>query len=464
MPARYSKFFRAIHITGDAILLNFSFLLVNTIYYKSFQVSLSDHYVKQFLYINLFWFVSATTFKVYDIYRVIRLEEVFSRLLQTFVFHILLIFAFVIAFKEYIYSYKLFASKYVCFVFLLVSWRVFFLYALKFFRKHGLNFRRVIIIGAGPIGEDIYDFFLQNPEHGYKFLGFFDNNQDNIQRFPHLVMGSVEESKAYALKNMVDEIYVSLPDMNNDVVHDLIEFADKNLIRVKLLPDFRGFLYKRVEINFYNRVPIIMLRKEPLENPVNRVLKRSFDIAFSLFVLVFIFPWLFLIIAGIIKITSPGPVFFRQLRSGKDNRPFTCYKFRSMSINSQADQIQAQRDDPRITRIGRFLRKTNLDELPQFINVLMGHMSVVGPRPHMLKHTEEYSKIIDKFMVRHFVKPGITGLAQAKGLRGQTSDPQMMHKRVQMDVFYIENWSLFLDIKIIMITIWKMFTGDKNAF
>jgi Undecaprenyl-phosphate glucose phosphotransferase len=306
----------------------------------------------------------------------------------------------------------------------------------------------------------MYHFFRRHPEHGYRFLGFFSENGNGDSQ----IIGKVEEVKKFALEHDVDEIYCSLPDLTNERVHDLIDFCEKNLVRFRLLPDFRGFDNRQVDISFYDTIPVLTVRREPLENFSNRVVKRTFDIVFSSLVILLVFTWLVPLIAFLIKLSSKGPVFFKQLRSGRDNRPFMCYKFRSMRVNTLADELQATKNDPRITAIGKFLRKTSLDELPQFYNVLIGNMSVVGPRPHMLRHTEEYSKIVDTFMVRHFVKPGITGLAQVSGFRGETTDPLLMHKRVENDVWYIENWSFFLDLKIILLTIWTILKGDKNAF
>ena len=211
-------------------------------------------------------------------------------------------------------------------------------------------------------------------------------------------------------------------------------------------------------------MPIITLRDEPLTDFVNRVIKRIFDILFSLFVILFILSWLFPIIAIIIKLNSKGPVLFKQKRSGIDNKEFICYKFRSMTVNRDSDSKQATMNDTRVTRIGKFLRKTSLDEFPQFINVLIGDMSIVGPRPHMIKHTNEYSALIQKYMVRQLVKPGITGAAQVRGFRGETKSLKDMEGRIRLDVWYIENWSFWLDINIIFKTIWNSLKGDDKAF
>ena len=473
MAARFSKFFRSAHLVGDVLLLNFAFFVGNAIYYNNLTISFNDHYIKQFLYINLFWAVATSFVKVYGIYRVMRFESIFILLLRAFFLHLLLIFAFVVIFKEYLYfhsSYKLFAVKYLAFAISTTGWRIGFLYLLKVIRKQGLNFRNVIILGTGPIAQEAYNFFVKHPEHGYRFLGFFHNaiHQEKdtnifVNNKESLLVGSINEVKKFSSENNVDEIYCSFTDLDNETIQDLMEFADDNLIRFKLLPDFRGFMKRRVEVNFYDDVPVLIIRKEPLDNIGNRLAKRFFDIIFSLLVILLIFPWLIPIIAISIKLSSKGPVFFKQLRSGRNNHPFYCHKFRSMYMNGTANDLQATKDDPRITGIGKLLRKTSLDEVPQFFNVLMGNMSVVGPRPHMLQHTEQYSKIVDSFMVRHFVKPGITGFAQVKGFRGETTDPVLMEKRIQNDLWYIENWSLLLDIKIILLTIWNMLKGDKNA-
>lgn len=464
MAARYSRFFRATHITGDVFILNFSFYLLNSVYYNDLFISFTDHYVKQFIYINLFWGISASILRIYDLYRVVRIESIIIQLLKTFAFHLLLCFAFVVFFKEKINSYRLFSFKYSTFVLLTLSWRIGFMFILKFLRTRGLNFRNVVILGTGPVAIETYDFFVKHPEHGYHFLGFFENGMHReISLHQPVAARPIGELKQFALENNVDEIYCAIQDVDYQTVGELMKFSDDNLIRFKLLPDFRGFAGKKLEINFYDHIPVLMARKEPLDNLANRVAKRFFDIFFSLGVLILIFPWLLPLVALLIKVSSPGPVFFKQWRSGLNNRPFVCYKFRTMRPDNHNPQQQATKDDPRVTKIGRILRKTSLDELPQFFNVLKSDMSVVGPRPHMIQHTEKYSKLIESFMVRHFVKPGITGLAQVRGFRGETTDPSMMKSRVRHDIWYIENWSFLLDLKLIFLTIFNVFKGEKNA-
>ena len=212
-----------------------------------------------------------------------------------------------------------------------------------------------------------------------------------------------------------------------------------------------------------NSVPVLTTRRAPLGVLTNSYAKRIFDIIFSLLVICTVFPFIFPVIALAIRLDSEGPILFKQLRPGKKNKLFECYKFRTMCPNTNTE-MQASKNDMRVTRVGKFLRKTSLDELPQFFNVLFGNMSVVGPRPNLVSHMEEYSKIISDYKIRHFITPGITGYAQVNGLRGEIREPSMMARRIQYDVNYLENWSLILDMKIIALTVWNMVKGDKNAY
>lgn len=244
-----------------------------------------------------------------------------------------------------------------------------------------------------------------------------------------------------------------------------IDFCENNLVHFYSVPALPNYCQRRMNVEFVYEIPIMTIRKEPLASSFNRFCKRIFDILFSLFVLIVFYWWIYILVALVTKFTMPGPVLFRQKRSGQYGQTFECLKFRSMKVNAEADTLQATKNDPRKTKWGSFLRKTNIDEMPQFINVLKGDMSVVGPRPHMLKHTEEYGKLIDKYMVRHYAKPGITGWAQVTGWRGETSELWMMEGRIKEDIWYLEHWSLLLDVVIIMKTVLNMFGREKgNAY
>ena len=252
--------------------------------------------------------------------------------------------------------------------------------------------------------------------------------------------------------------------MNNEQINEIVNFADNNLKTLKFLPDNKNIYTKKLKFEYYDYLPILSLRDIPLHRPLNALIKRTFDILFSLLMIFGLLIWIGPILAILIRLESKGPLFFIQKRSGLDNRAFNCYKFRSMAMNKDADKQQASKNDMRITKIGKFIRKTSIDELPQFYNVLFGNMSVVGPRPHMLKHTDEYASRVDKYMLRHFVKPGITGLAQVKGYRGEIQKESDILNRIKLDIFYIENWSFLLDIKIIVQTILNVFKGEDKAY
>ena len=260
----------------------------------------------------------------------------------------------------------------------------------------------------------------------------------------------------------ISAVYCSLSSTRADEIWQLIACCTRHVTLFYSVPNVRNYLKRKMNMALYGDVPVLYISEIPLNRPVNKLFKRVFDIVVSVIFLVFFFPWIYLIVGAIIKLTMPGPVFFKQKRTGLDGKEFWCYKFRSMKVNDEADSAQATKDDPRKTKFGNFMRHTNIDELPQFWNVLMGTMSIVGPRPHMLKHTEVYSQLISKYMVRHFVKPGITGWAQVTGCRGETHELWQMERRVRKDIWYIENWSFLLDLKIIWLTIWDVISG-KNG-
>ena len=465
MQIRYSKFIRSIHLVGDILLLNISFIISYFIKFDSIAIDKTYpyQYFSLLLILNLSWFLVIGLLKIYDIIRTAQTEQIIIDLVKAVFLHVLIISASLFFLKFHLISRELIIVTYLIFVFLILLWRMLFLYALKLYRKSGFNYRRVVVVGANTVGHEIMQFLTSDVSLGYNFLGFFDDNYPQSKE-NGMVIGKVENVNDFALKNKVDEIYYALSDTSVAAVKELIEFSEKNMIRFKIVPEHLRYVPKNVVVDYYSTIPVILIRKEPLENIFNRFVKRTFDLFFSLFVIVVLFSWLFPIIAVFVKLSSPGPVFFRQKRSGKQRKEFWCLKFRTMKINKGADSQQATEDDIRITAAGKFLRKTSLDELPQFLNVLKGDMSVVGPRPHMLKHTEEYSKIINKFMVRHFITPGITGWAQVNGYRGITTDAAKMQKRVEYDVWYIENWSFLLDIKIILNSIWILIIGDKHAF
>ena len=467
MINRHTTFFKALNLTIDYLILNISMVATYFIEDKSTIFWASNRrYLPIVLVFNLIWLLSANISGLYE--QVLNKDSVktYRVVIRTyflFVSFICFTILILIGTETYFITRQYLFYSLALFGFLLGLWKLIFLTIRKSDRASFIDTRDIIIIGGGRIGLDLYNYFIQNPDTGYKTVGFFDDEPSNIKD-QDLYLGGTDECISYVIKNKVAEIFCTLPVSQSATIEKLMLDADKNLIRFKFVPEYYDYAKKPTFIQSFGHIPIISVRTEPLENVLNRSIKRFFDIIFSLFVIIFVFSWLFPILAIIIKLESKGPIFFTQVRSGRDNHPFKCYKFRSMKVNNDSDKVQATRNDKRITKTGAFLRKTSLDELPQFFNVLIGNMSVVGPRPHMISHTEQYSKLIDRFMVRHFLKPGITGWAQIKGLRGETKTVDAMLQRVEADVWYLENWSFLLDLKIIFLTVRNSAKGEENAF
>ncbi len=324
--------------------------------------------------------------------------------------------------------------------------------------------KSMVIIGAGLKGTQLFEYVHKNHQNKYKILGYLDDMNGNTMIGADQVVGSVDDFASYFDQNKVQEVFCALPSYADEKIKAIQQYCEQHLIRFRKVYDEGMFVSSREARVQFGNLPIVLPRHEPLQSTLSQGVKRLFDILFSGFVLLFVFPPVLLVIGTMIKLTSKGPVFFLQRRNGQHNKEFRCWKFRTMVVNDQSDSKQATKDDPRVTPIGAFLRKTNLDELPQFINVFKGDMSVVGPRPHPIKLNESFKDVVEKYMARHFVKPGVTGLAQVNGFRGETREKKQMQKRIQYDIHYIGNWSLWLDIKIVFLTIWNMVHGEENAY
>ena len=331
---------------------------------------------------------------------------------------------------------------------------------LKHFRRKGYNFLRVVIVGTGPTAVRLCRSLQRDAGFGYYILGFFDDEPG--AGFSLGKVYPLSELSSFVAENGVQQIYFSLSG-HHPALGEVIKAADNNVAEFFYVPQLPRTMNRPFQIRSIGETPALLMGRNPLKRPINRFVKRSFDIAVSS-VFLCIYPLVYIPVAIAIKLTSPGPVYFKQERTGYMGKTFKCLKFRTMRVNAAADSCQATKDDPRKTRLGDFLRRTSLDELPQFINVLKGDMSIVGPRPHMLKHTEDYTRLVDHYMLRHAVKPGITGWAQVNGFRGITDQLWKMERRVEHDVWYIENWSFLLDLKIMVRTVLNAFMGEQNAF
>ena len=457
----YSRYFWFIHFIGDIILINISFLL--SYYYKFGSLIADDRYIFLLVIFNFIWMFTAFMLDLYSIIRLKRVDRIFFNLIRAGIINGFVIAAILFSLNDDSpFSREHLYYTYSGVFILVLLWRYLSIKLIFLYRRYGYNYDRVIIVGGGDVAKGLHDYFFSDDILGIKLLAIFSENKLTFNS--NVKSENLNLIKEFIIKNEVDEIYYTMPLTYTEKIQDLVDFADQNLIRFKVVPDFRGFPLRRVNIDFFDNVPVLSFRKEPLKDNLSRLSKRFFDIFFSFSVIIFILSWLYPLIGFLIKVSSRGPVLFQQKRSGLDNKEFWCYKFRSMRQNSSADLKQASKNDSRITEIGKLLRKTSLDEFPQFINVLKGDMSVVGPRPHMIKHTEQYSALIKKYMVRQLVKPGITGAAQIRGFRGETKELNEMEGRVKWDVWYIENWTFFLDINIIFKTIFDVFKGDEKAY
>lgn len=397
--------------------------------------------------------------------RLIKYEDIIRRATSTCFMMLLFVSLIIFVSKPFADFPRtfLFYSMLAYFIFMLTE-RIILRKILMRFRANKGNLKNVILVGNE---QTVYQLFeiLKTPIYGYNIVGFFYDGECTNQEMAAKRLGGTGDIYGWlTVHSNINEIYGCFPKEQHDTINMMSKFCDNHLIRFYYIPAINVFK-GNMAITFMEGIPVIARREEPLRKDSNKLAKRIFDIIFSSFVLLLIFPWIFIFVSVMIKIQSPGPIFFLQERTGLDGKIFKCIKFRSMKVNNDADEIQATKNDPRKFPFGDFMRKTNIDELPQFINVFLGDMSVVGPRPHMLKHTAEYSKLINHFMVRHFAKPGITGLAQVSGFRGETRHIDQMEGRVKKDIEYIENWTFLLDLKIIVKTVTNMFGKEKgNAY
>jgi len=375
---------------------------------------------------------------------------------------------FIFITKEDLFT-RNFVIYYAILLILLISIRVIiFRKALKSLRKKGKNIRNLLIIGDGEIGQKFRKMIEYNPDFGYKFSGFIkekDTTDSDVD-----IVGKPDDLEQVIPKLKIDEVVIAVADKSDDFLNKIITICNRKAVKTHIIPDYSKYVSSKFQVSIFGDFPILTARPEPLEEIYWRFIKRVFDISFSLFVLLFLLSWLYPIIFILTKLTSPGPVLFIQDRVGAKNKTFECYKFRTMIVsakNSASNFQPVVENDPRVTKIGKFLRKSNLDELPQFLNVLKGEMSVVGPRPHPDAYEKVYIKIVDAIRIRYNVKPGITGWAQIHGLRGDVPDEKknilLTKKRIEYDIWYIENWSLILDVQIILITIWQMLKGKTKG-
>lgn len=420
-------------------------------------------YMNLLMWMNISWVGTSWLINLYSKKFILSFEAFAQRTIRAFFYWSMLVVSYLFFLDQYVISGFFIGAVFLSHLVLLVVNRFLLLFIRVYFKKHKLLVKKVMIVGYNNTAKKLAAYFEED-DISTQVVGFCEekNNVHELSNYP--IVDSIDNAITAARFYDVSEVYSTIAPEHNSSIYSLMKQADNACIHFRIIPDLSFIIKKTVYINYFKDIPVLSLREEPLSDVDNRIKKRFFDIVFSLLVTVLILSWLIPLVGILIYLESPGPIFFRQLRTGKNKKLFYCIKFRSMHLNADANTKQAQKNDVRITKVGRFLRKTSIDEFPQFLNVLWGNMSVVGPRPHMLKHTDDYSKIIDQYMVRQFLTPGITGWAQINGYRGETKTLAQMKGRVQHDLWYMENWSLWLDIKIILQTMANMFKGEKNAY
>lgn len=444
-------------------MLNLVFFLCQIIFAENIHYNTSSAYFRYLTFANSSWLLLSFFLRTYALSNILKFENFTKRTIQAYLVWIILVLFYLFFYRELSISRFFILSTTGGFGLALLLNRFIYLGIFRYFRNSDLLIKKVLILGYNDTAKKLTNYFEQDGLN-MQILGYIedDNNISELSHYP--VLANISETLRIAKEMEVEEIFSTITPEQNKSIYDLMYQSEKECIRFRIVPNLSIFITREVHIEYFGDLPVLSLRKEPLDDIGNRIKKRALDITASLLVTIFILSWMIPIIGLIILLESGRPIFFKQLRTGKNKKSFYCIKFRSMKPNKDADLKQATQHDNRVTSFGGFLRKSSLDEFPQFINVLRGEMSLVGPRPHMIKHTTDYSKVVDEYMVRQFIKPGITGWAQINGYRGEITNPEQIKMRVNKDLWYLENWTLWLDLKILFLTIYYIFKGDTKAY
>ncbi len=455
-------------LLSDLFLLNIIFLL-SAITAQSWQILL-DRYYMFFLLIalNFLWITTNLASPFYDDFYSRNISVQIINIVRSAFIQIVATIVFIFLTKEDLFT-RNFIVLYLAGLIVLVFIRVvLFRKILKALRRKGKNIRNLVIIGSGKLAKKFSEMVKSNPDFGYQFVGLLTEKKSNT--YAPDAIGNIDEFESLIQTNKIEEAVIAVEEASAGFLNSVIKICNRNAVKTHIIPDYLNYLSGRLQVSTFGEFPIITIRREPLEEVQWRILKRTFDIIFSLVVLFLILIWVIPIIFLLSKISSPGPVFYVQDRFGTKNKKFKCYKFRTMYLKDSRKEASFDpviEDDKRVTKLGKFLRRTNLDELPQFWNVLIGDMSVVGPRPQPILYYAQYEEIVEEIKLRHNVKPGLTGWAQIHGLRGDPIDENEFkvrtRNRIEYDLWYIENWSFPLDLQIIFTTIWQMLKGKTNA-
>ena len=462
---KQQQFLRNISYTLDIIIILIAYLVA-----KKFNYNIDLQYFSYpFFFLSIvLWFVMSVFSKIYFEKR----SNKFAEEMVQMIYHAIL---FIVSLSSVLFFLNLnhkFPSKFVLvFANILTFLAILSKYAIRkkihAYLNKGIFYDHVLLVGSAKAAEEFIDAVKKYYYYGYKCIGYIDD-QDKLKK-ECAYLGNLNDLHTILRTTQIDEVFIALPTGDNEKIQNCIAICDGLNVKVRILPNLSEFTSSSIYINNIGLLPVVNVGDLPLDKRENRLLKRSFDIVFSLLFFILLGSFIFPLIAIIIKLSSKGPIFFKQERWGLNNKRITCYKFRSMykessDIDEDGNFQQAFKDDPRITLIGKILRKTNMDELPQFWNVLIGNMSVVGPRPHPTQLNIQSMELVDNYMLRHMVIPGITGLAQVNGCRGETRTTEDMQKRVNFDLYYIQRWNFWLDLQIIIQTVINIFRGDQNAY
>lgn len=467
MPKSYNRY-TLIRYIIDAPVVGLSYLM--TLHFSNLQSTIGanlNDYLFTFILLSI-WYIATGVSRLYKDRRSNKFSEEII-----FIMYTLIIFTILLSSVSFFLRHYFRFNAYF-FGYLIVILFVFLTFTKYIIRKYlhsaiyqGKLLDNIVIIGATPSALDFYETINKYYYYGYKCLGFLDDHNKKLNGCTYF--GTIDQLSSVLVAQPIDEVVIALPNTDSRQIQRCIEVCDFHSVKTRIVPDLQQYTSAHIQVNNIGLLPVISVRALPLDKWENQLLKRLFDIVFAIFFFVVIGWWLLPLIAIAIKLTSQGGVIFKQERWGLNNKKIVCYKFRTMIVGSEdidesGNYKQAYKNDPRITWLGSYLRRTNLDELPQFWNVLLGNMSVVGPRPHPTPLNLESMHTVENYMLRHLVKPGITGWAQVNGCRGETKTPGSMQRRINFDLYYIHRWTFWLDCQIILQTIINIFRGDQNAY
>jgi len=463
MHKKFKYYLQGLLILFDYFTLNTSFLIVLYIFDNEFAFYFTSPYLAFLLFLNISWGFISFFLGGYSKKIILVFEYFIKRTVQVYFLWVTLIFIFLYLTKQISFSRLFILSSIISFGFVLFLNRVSYFGIKKYIKKKSNLLTKVMIIGINDAAKKLAKYFEEEGINT-QLLGFVEDDKNVKELTNYPVIAQFNNVIQVASDLDVQEIFSTIAPEQNKYIYKLMQEAEKKCMRFKIVPNLALFFKRPVLIDYIRDMPILSVRNDPMEDLGNRAKKRALDVIVSSIVIIFILSWLVPLLGILILIESRGPVFFAQIRTGRNDKPFYCLKFRSMRVNKASEHIQATKNDSRVTKIGSFLRKSSLDEFPQFLNVFFGDMSIVGPRPHMVKHTSDFSKMVKHYMVRQFLKPGITGWAQINSFRGEITHPDQLKLRIQSDLWYLENWSIWLDLRIIFLTFYQVFVGDKNAY